>query len=226
MPLRKRKPTSAGRRFQTVSDFSEITKDKPERSLLAPEARLAAVATTTAARRPATGAAATSSATAWSTSSGTRTACRPRSPPSSTTPTATAASPFSTILDGEKRYILAPDGVRVGDLLQSGRAGRDPAGQRPAAALHPGGHHRAQRRAQAGRRRQDGPLGRGQHPAGGQGGRVRHAAAALHRDAARADRLPGHGGRGRATPRPSSSRWARPDATGGRACVRRPGAWP
>ncbi len=37
MALRKRKPTSAGRRFQTVSDFSDITKKKPERSLLAPK---------------------------------------------------------------------------------------------------------------------------------------------------------------------------------------------
>ncbi|MGH9266501.1 MAG: 50S ribosomal protein L2, partial [Acidimicrobiales bacterium] len=36
MPLRKRKPTSAGRRFQTVSDFSEISTDTPEKSLLAP----------------------------------------------------------------------------------------------------------------------------------------------------------------------------------------------
>src|SRR3954453_16024546 len=37
MALRKRKPTSPGRRFQTVSDFSEITKSTPERSLLAPK---------------------------------------------------------------------------------------------------------------------------------------------------------------------------------------------
>ena len=37
MPLRKRKPTSAGRRFQTVSDFAEITKDRPEKTLLAPK---------------------------------------------------------------------------------------------------------------------------------------------------------------------------------------------
>src|SRR3954462_8586491 len=36
MPLRKRKPTSPGRRFQTVSDFSEITKTTPERALLEP----------------------------------------------------------------------------------------------------------------------------------------------------------------------------------------------
>src|SRR2546429_1488653 len=37
MPLRKRKPTSAGRRFQSVSDFSEITRSEPEKSLLAPK---------------------------------------------------------------------------------------------------------------------------------------------------------------------------------------------
>ena len=31
MALRKRKPTSPGRRFQTVSDFAEITKTTPEK---------------------------------------------------------------------------------------------------------------------------------------------------------------------------------------------------
>ncbi len=35
MGIRARKPTSAGRRFQTVSDFADITRSKPERSLLA-----------------------------------------------------------------------------------------------------------------------------------------------------------------------------------------------
>ena len=34
MGIRKRKPTSAGRRFQTSSDFSEITSTTPEKSLL------------------------------------------------------------------------------------------------------------------------------------------------------------------------------------------------
>jgi len=29
MAIRKRKPTSPGRRFQSASDFAEITKDKP-----------------------------------------------------------------------------------------------------------------------------------------------------------------------------------------------------
>lgn len=36
MAIRTRKPTSPGRRFQTSSDFSEITASSPERTLLAP----------------------------------------------------------------------------------------------------------------------------------------------------------------------------------------------
>jgi large subunit ribosomal protein L2 len=36
MALKKYKPTSPGRRFQSVSDFAEITKTDPEKSLLAP----------------------------------------------------------------------------------------------------------------------------------------------------------------------------------------------
>ncbi len=34
MAIRKRKPTSPGRRFQTSSDFAEITKTKPDRALV------------------------------------------------------------------------------------------------------------------------------------------------------------------------------------------------
>ena len=36
MPIRRYKPTSAGRRFMSVSTFEEVTKSKPEKSLLAP----------------------------------------------------------------------------------------------------------------------------------------------------------------------------------------------
>ncbi len=36
MGLKKYKPTSPGRRFQSVSDFAEITKTEPEKSLLEP----------------------------------------------------------------------------------------------------------------------------------------------------------------------------------------------
>jgi large subunit ribosomal protein L2 len=36
MPVRRFKPTSPGRRFMTVSDFAEVTKKEPEKSLLEP----------------------------------------------------------------------------------------------------------------------------------------------------------------------------------------------
>src|SRR3954449_11663569 len=39
MAIKKYKPTSNGRRGMTVSDFAEITTDKPEKSLLAPVKR-------------------------------------------------------------------------------------------------------------------------------------------------------------------------------------------
>ena len=39
MAIRSRKPTSPGRRFQTSSDFSEITKSTPERTLLAKKSK-------------------------------------------------------------------------------------------------------------------------------------------------------------------------------------------
>jgi len=39
MGIRKRKPTSPGRRFQTVSDFSELTRSEPEKSLLAKKSK-------------------------------------------------------------------------------------------------------------------------------------------------------------------------------------------
>ena len=36
MPVRKYKPTSAGRRFMSVSTFDEVTKTEPEKSLTEP----------------------------------------------------------------------------------------------------------------------------------------------------------------------------------------------
>jgi len=119
MPLRKRKPTSPGRRFQTVSDFSEITKKRPEKSLLA--------------AKPSTG---------GRNSYGRKTA-RHRGGghkqqyrivdfrrnkdgvPAKVAaieydPNRNARIALLHYLDGEKRYILAPARVQVGDLLQSG----------------------------------------------------------------------------------------------------------
>src|SRR5262252_235498 len=120
MPLRKRKPTSPGRRFQSVSDFSEITKDKPERSLLAP--------------KPGTG---------GRNSYGRKTARHKGGGHKQQyrvidfkrvkdgVPAKVAAVEYDPnrncrILllhyhDGEKAYVLAPRGVGVGDRLQSGQ---------------------------------------------------------------------------------------------------------
>ena len=122
MPLRSRKPTSPGRRFPDrlglLRDHAAQAREVAARPSPRPVA-----ATHTAARRLATTTAAvTSSSTGSSTSGATRTASRPGSPPLSTTRTATlTAIALLHYADGEKRYILAPAGVKVDDRLQSGR---------------------------------------------------------------------------------------------------------
>src|SRR2546430_4560203 len=120
MPLRKRKPTSPGRRFQTVSDFSEVTKSRPEKSLLAPKPK--AGGGTTRGKK-----------TARHRGGGHKQRYRivdfKRSKDG--VPAKVAAIEYDPnrnariallhYLDGEKRYIIAPARVRVGDMLQSGQ---------------------------------------------------------------------------------------------------------
>ena len=120
MPLRKRKPTSPGRRFQTVSDFSEITKDTPERSLLAPKHN-------TGGRNN------DGRKTARHKGGGHKQRYRviDFTRTKDGVPAKVAAVEYDPnrncrilllhYLDGEKRYILAPKDVKVGDLLQSGQ---------------------------------------------------------------------------------------------------------
>jgi large subunit ribosomal protein L2 len=120
MPLRKRKPTSPGRRFQTVADFSEITKHKPEKSLLAPKPGRGGrnnYGRKTARhkggghkqqyrmvdfRRNKDGIPAKVAAVEYD-------------------PNRNARILLLNYYDGEKRYILAPRNVKVGDVLQSGQ---------------------------------------------------------------------------------------------------------
>jgi large subunit ribosomal protein L2 len=120
MPLRKRKPTSAGRRFQTVSDFSEITRDEPEKSLLAPKRKTGGrnnYGRKTARhrggghkqryrivdfKRDKDGVPAKVAAIEYD-------------------PNRNARIALLHYVDGEKRYILAPSRVKVGDRLQSGQ---------------------------------------------------------------------------------------------------------
>lgn len=119
MPIRKRKPTSAGRRFQTAHDFSEITKDRPEKSLLAP--------------RPGTGGRnAYGRKTARHKGGGHKRQYRlvdfrrrKDGVPAKVAaieydPNRTCRIALLHYHDGEKAYILAPKGVKVGDVLQSG----------------------------------------------------------------------------------------------------------
>src|SRR2546422_4382489 len=120
MPLRKRKPTSPGRRFQTVSDCSEVTKSRPEKSLLAPKPK--------SGGRNNRG-----KKTARHRGGGHKQRYRivdfKRSKDG--VPAKVAAIEYDPnrnariallhYLDGEKRYILAPTGVVVGDLLSSGQ---------------------------------------------------------------------------------------------------------
>jgi large subunit ribosomal protein L2 len=120
MPLRKRKPTSAGRRFQTVSDFSEITRSEPEKSLLAPKKKSGG--RNNYGRK-----------TARHRGGGHKQRYRivdfkrdkdgvPAKVASiEYDPNRNARIALLHYLDGEKRYILAPSRVKVGDRLQSGQ---------------------------------------------------------------------------------------------------------
>ena len=120
MALRKRKPTSAGRRFQSVSDFSDITKDRPERSLVVP--------------LPKTGGRNNyGRKTARHRGGGHKQQYRviDFKRTKDGVPASVAAIEYDpnrncriALLhyhDGEKRYILAPARVKVGDVLQSGQ---------------------------------------------------------------------------------------------------------
>ncbi len=120
MAIRKRKPTSAGRRFQTVSDFSEITKSSPEKTLLAP--------------RPRTGGRnAYGRKTARHRGGGHKRQYRvidfKRNKDSVAAkvvaieydPNRTCRIALLHYLDGEKAYILAPKGLEVGDRVESGQ---------------------------------------------------------------------------------------------------------
>jgi large subunit ribosomal protein L2 len=119
MALRKRKPTSAGRRFQTVSDFAEVTKTTPERTLLAP--------------KPNTGGRNSyGRKTARHRGGGhkqqyriidfkrTKDEVGAKVASIEYDPNRNCRILLLHYLDGEKRYILAPKGVAVGDLLKSG----------------------------------------------------------------------------------------------------------
>ena len=120
--------------------------------------------------------------------------------------------------DGQLAYILAPQRLAVGDTVVSGDEGRREAGQRDAAGVDADRLDRAQRRAEAGPRRPDRPLGRILRAARRPRRRLGHSEAVLRRDA---PRPPGVHGDGRRRVEPGSrqhvDRQGRPHALDGQA---------
>ena len=119
MAIRSRKPTSAGRRFQTTSTFGEITKSTPEKSLVS--------SLTKSGGRNVYG-----RKTARHRGGGHKRAYRQidftRTKDGVTAkvaaieydPNRTCRIALLHYADGEKAYILAPKGLNVGDHVQSG----------------------------------------------------------------------------------------------------------
>ena len=119
MPIRKYNPTTPGRRGMTVADFAEITKEKPEKSLLAPLKR-------TGGRNN------RGRITAYQRGGGHKRRYRivdfKRDKPG--VPARVAAVEYDPnrsarlallhYADGEKRYILWPVGLEVGDQVVAG----------------------------------------------------------------------------------------------------------
>jgi large subunit ribosomal protein L2 len=119
MPVRKYKPTSPGRRSMSVSSFEEITKKKPEKSLLAPLPRRSGrnVHGRITVRHQGGGAKRRYRIIDFKR--------QKHGVPAQVTsieydPNRSARIALLFYSDGEKRYILAPQGLKVGDSLQSG----------------------------------------------------------------------------------------------------------
>lgn len=123
MAVRKLKPTSAGRRFQTVSDFEEITRTTPEKSLtegLPKKAGRNNNGRVTSRRR----------------GGGVKRLYRiidfkrdKKGVPAVVAeieydPNRTARIALLNYADGEKRYILAPQGLKQGDKIMAGADSR------------------------------------------------------------------------------------------------------
>jgi large subunit ribosomal protein L2 len=119
MPVRKSKPTSSGRRFQSYPDFAEVTRSEPEKSLLDPKPKKG-------------GRNAYGRITTRHRGGGNKNRYRvidfrrdKDGIPAKVAhieydPNRNARIALLHYRDGEKRYILLPNRVKVGDILQSG----------------------------------------------------------------------------------------------------------
>lgn len=120
MPVRNYRPTSPGRRKMSVTVFSDVTRQEPERSLV--EGRV----------RKTGGRNAHGRVTSWQRGGGHKRLYRridfrrekegvpARVASIEYDPNRSARIALLHYRDGEKRYILAPNGLRVGDTVLSG----------------------------------------------------------------------------------------------------------
>ena len=119
MGVRQFKPVTKSSRFRSVSDFAEITRTTPEKSLVEPLKKSGGRDNHghIAMRRIGGG---HKRSTASSISSATSTACRRRCVHIEYDPNRSARIALVEYEDGEKRYILHPKGLSVGDKIVSG----------------------------------------------------------------------------------------------------------
>src|SRR5256885_16426115 len=119
MALKSYKPTSPARRLTTSPDFAEITKDRPERGLTAPlkspGGRNVCGRITT--RHRGGGHKQRARIVDWRREKDSAPA---KVAAIEYDPNRSARLALLHYTDGEKRYILWPVGVNVGDVLQSG----------------------------------------------------------------------------------------------------------
>lgn len=119
MAVKKRKPTSPGRRFQTVSDFAEITTDKPEKSLIAKKGGTGgrnSYGRVTSRHRGGGHKQRYRIVDFYRTKDG----IPARVATVEYDPNRNARIALLNYADGEKRYIIAPLGLKVDDRLESG----------------------------------------------------------------------------------------------------------
>ncbi|MFN2490656.1 MAG: 50S ribosomal protein L2 [Actinomycetota bacterium] len=119
MPIRKAKPTSPARRFQTFTDFREVTRTDPEKGLLEPNPKKA-------------GRNSYGRITSRHQGGGTKRryrvvdfrrnkdGVRAKVAHVEYDPNRNARLALLHYADGEKRYILMPNRLKVGDVIQSG----------------------------------------------------------------------------------------------------------
>lgn len=119
MAVKKFKPITPGRRFMTVSDFAEITHSVPEKSLLRPSRRSGGRGNTGRINCRHRGGGHKQSYRIVDFKRGKKD-IPARVASIEYDPNRTARIALLIYADGEKRYIVAPDGIKVDDIILAG----------------------------------------------------------------------------------------------------------